>query len=154
LHPADLGPFQELTVEIFVLWPSLSVVAGVVAAAKGRSGLGYFLLSIFLTPLVGLILAIALPKRDTTVHYPGPGDIAAGARVPCPQCAEQIVATAKLCRFCGYQLAAPQEAAPEAPATAVTPGPGAYKAGRALGGLFSSEKHATRPTISTLDEMS
>jgi hypothetical protein len=140
-----MGAFWGVIVEVFVLWLALSVVAGVIAGAKGRSGFGYFLLSVFLTPLVGLILAIALPKHEPSIKHPGPGDIAAGARVPCPQCAEQIVATAKLCRFCGYQLAAPQAGAPESSGPSVAPAPGAYKAGRAVGGLFSSDKHRYPP---------
>ena len=49
---------------IFVLWVGLSAVAGVVANAKGRSGVGYFFLSLVVSPLIGLILACALPAID------------------------------------------------------------------------------------------
>ncbi len=36
-----------------VLWIGLSIVAGVVASSKGRSGIGIFFLSLFLSPLFG-----------------------------------------------------------------------------------------------------
>lgn len=141
-----MGVFRGFIVEVFVLWLALSVAAGAIAVAKGRSGIGYFLISIFLTPLVGLILVIALPRREASIKHPGPGDIAAGARVPCPQCAEQIVATAKLCRFCGHQMAAAQPGAPEGRPPAVAPSAGAYKAGRAVGSIFSPDKHRPPPS--------
>ena len=90
--------------EIVFFWVVLSVVAGIVAAAKGRSGFGYFALSLVLSPLVGLLLAVALPRVEQRVRIPGPGDIAEGARVPCPNCAELVLPAAKTCRFCGHRL--------------------------------------------------
>lgn len=51
------------------LWLVLSGVAGVVAHHKGREGLGYFCLSLVLSPLAGVILACALPpieRSDTS----------------------------------------------------------------------------------------
>lgn len=90
--------------EIVFFWVVLSVVAGVVAASKGRSGGGYFLLSLVFSPVVGLLLAIALPRVEVTLRYPGPGDTAEPARVPCPKCAELVLPAAKVCRFCGHRL--------------------------------------------------
>jgi phosphate/sulfate permease len=52
-------------VEFVVGWIIFSIVAGAIASAKGRSGFGYFLLSLFLSPLVGIILAWALPRIST-----------------------------------------------------------------------------------------
>lgn len=90
--------------EILFLWLALSVVAGVVAGSKGRTGFGYFMLSLVLSPLVGLLLAIALPRVESKPQILGPGDVAEGARVPCPQCAELVLPAAKVCRFCGHRL--------------------------------------------------
>lgn len=115
--------------ELLLGWLVFSVVVGVVAAGRGRSGLGYFVLSLLLSPLIGLILAIALPAKTSAVlAHPGPGDLAAGTRVPCPQCAELVMSTAKVCRFCGIALA-------PAAQPSSTPNPPAERAvGRLLGG--------------------
>ena len=61
---------------IFVLWVGLSAVAGVIANAKGRSGAGYFFLSLVVSPLIGLILACALPAIDPD----GTSDTKSGGR--------------------------------------------------------------------------
>jgi tellurite resistance protein len=45
---------------IVIAWLIFSVIAGLIAAAKGRSGPGYFVLSVFLTPLVGVAAALAV----------------------------------------------------------------------------------------------
>lgn len=43
-------------------WLILSVLVGVVAEARGRSGTGFFFLSLFLSPLIGVIFALAMPN--------------------------------------------------------------------------------------------
>jgi phosphate/sulfate permease len=47
---------------IIVLWVLLAIGAGAVAHAKGRSGFGYFVLSIVTSPIVGFIIAAAIPS--------------------------------------------------------------------------------------------
>ena len=89
--------------ELFFFWLVLSIVAGIIAASKGRTGFGYFFLSLVLSPLVGLILVIALPKHNPTIKYPGQGTDLSQFRVPCSECGEQIIASAKVCRFCGHK---------------------------------------------------
>ena len=44
--------------EIFILWLFFSIIAGVIAGHKGRSGIGFFFLSVVLSPLVGVIAAL------------------------------------------------------------------------------------------------
>lgn len=85
-------------------WVVLSFVAGLIAAVKGRSGFGYFLLSLVLSPLVGLLLAIALPKVEQPPPAPVAGHPVEGTRIACPQCAELVLPAAKVCRFCGHRL--------------------------------------------------
>jgi len=48
----------------FVVWVALSVLSGVIAHKKNRSWIGYFFLSILLSPLVGLLAAALLPQLD------------------------------------------------------------------------------------------
>lgn len=50
--------------EMFILfWFPLSIAVGVYASGKGRSGFGLFLLSLFLSPIVGLLFAVALRNK-------------------------------------------------------------------------------------------
>ena len=54
--------------ELFVLWIAFSIMAAYVASNKGRSGFGWFMLSLILSPLIGFIGAlIAKPKNVSTV---------------------------------------------------------------------------------------
>jgi hypothetical protein len=48
--------------EIVLGWFMFSIVAGIIASSRGRSGFGYFMLSLILSPLIGLILAVAMPS--------------------------------------------------------------------------------------------
>ncbi|MBI4400152.1 MAG: hypothetical protein HY581_00790 [Nitrospirae bacterium] len=70
------------------IWVLLAIAIGVLASREfGRSGVGWFLLALILSPLAGLLLFI-LPAR----------------RRPCPFCAEPIHAAAIVCRFCGREV--------------------------------------------------
>jgi hypothetical protein len=91
-------------VEIFILWLALGIVAGVVAANKGRSGFGFFLLSIVLSPLIGIIAALAAKSRegieqDKVQAWGISKDFRKG-----PSCAEVVRREAVKCRFCGTDL--------------------------------------------------
>ena len=63
---------------------------------KGRGWFAGFLLSLFFTPISGVIVLGLLSKP---VNVP-----AADVRVPCPQCKESILVDAALCRFCHTRL--------------------------------------------------
>lgn len=70
------------------LWILLALAVGILASREfGRSGVGWFLLALVLTPLAGLLLFL-LPAR----------------RQPCPFCAELIRPSAAICRFCGRTI--------------------------------------------------
>lgn len=80
--------------EIFIVFVALSIIAGVIASKKGRSGFGFFLLSLLLTPLVGILASlVASPKM-------------AIAGKKCPFCAEIVKSEAKVCKHCGRDLPA------------------------------------------------
>lgn len=51
-----------MIIAIIILWLSLSIGTGVIASSKGRDGLGYFLLALVTSPLIGLILIAAMPS--------------------------------------------------------------------------------------------
>jgi hypothetical protein len=82
------------------LYSVLALAVAVLASREfGRSAFGWFLLSIALTPLVGLLLFILPPRRR-----------------PCPFCAEFIQPSAVICRFCGREVP-PSGGAPDLPTT-------------------------------------
>lgn len=84
--------------EIVILWLAFSIAAGMWANSKGRSGLGYFLLSVILSPLVGLIFAgIASDKRKEDQATPE-------THVRCPDCKELVRKDARKCKHCGCSL--------------------------------------------------
>ena len=86
----------------FVLWVAFSILAAIVAANKGRSTIGFFLLSFFLSPLVGLIAAFVVSENTDATER---NQIASGAMRKCPYCAEMIRSEATACRYCGRDLA-------------------------------------------------
>ncbi len=52
--------------ELFLFWLILSIVVGIFAGTKNRSGFGWFLLSLFISPIITLILLAILPRRGST----------------------------------------------------------------------------------------
>jgi hypothetical protein len=70
------------------LWILFALIVGLVASREfGRSALAWFVLSLFFSPLVGVLLFLLPPGR-----------------VPCPFCAELIKPSARVCRFCGREV--------------------------------------------------
>lgn len=88
--------------EIVVIWLALAVVAGVIAANKGRSGLGFFLLAVLLSPLIGVIAALVARPNTQKLEQEV---LASGRSKKCLACAELIRADALLCKYCGTPTA-------------------------------------------------
>lgn len=112
--------------EVFLIWITLSFIAGYIASQKGRSGVGFFFLSVFLSPLVGIIFALVVAPHKQEPERPlrvGPGGelepIPTGRS--CPFCAEAIKIEAIVCKHCGRDLPAvpPSRQAAIAQATGV-----------------------------------
>jgi hypothetical protein len=83
------------------LYSLLALAVALLASREfGRSAVGWFFLSLILTPLAGLLLFM-LPAR----------------RRPCPFCAEPIQPSAIVCRFCGRDVPAVTEGPGLPPAT-------------------------------------
>ena len=71
---------------------------------KGRSGIGFFLLSLFLTPIVGGIILLIVRADQKTVDNIAVQD---GDKRKCPFCAEIIKSEASVCRYCHSELTPP-----------------------------------------------
>ena len=116
-------------IEFLLLWLPACFVVAYVASQKGRSGFGFFLLSFFLTPLIGFLAVIAVPRVERP-SAPFRKDYldAAPALKKCPRCAEMIKPDAQACRYCGAEQAS-HAATPAVPAQPIVMGtcPGCRK---------------------------
>ncbi len=111
-----------------VLWIGLAIAAGAIASSKGRSGFGYFLLTLLL-PIIGIVIAAFIapirkdgspqppgtfvdckaclrPYRNTLASCPHCGAGAEQSFKKCPACAELVLAEARKCKHCGENIEA------------------------------------------------
>ena len=82
---------------VVVIWIALSILVGSYASSKGRSGILLFFISLFLSPLLGFIIAYIM-KRDIC------GIIRNGDKQQCSYCKELIDSSATVCKFCNKSL--------------------------------------------------
>lgn len=79
-----------------LVWIGLSVVIGYAAAQRGRSGPGWFFISILLSPLIAGIALLA------TGPLKSPNNPKINRK--CPYCAEYVSREAVKCKHCGSDL--------------------------------------------------
>lgn len=95
---------------VVAIWLLCALAAGIVASSKGRSGIGWFLLSLLLFGILGLLIVGFMPSlkpQDGREAIPDSRE-----RVACPACRELIIRGAEVCRFCGAKQVAPAPAPP------------------------------------------
>jgi predicted RNA-binding Zn-ribbon protein involved in translation (DUF1610 family) len=90
----------------FIIYLIPAILVGAYAASKGRSGIGFFFISILFSWLLALIIAIVVePRHADTETGPMPGE-----HRKCPYCAEFVKTDAIICKHCRSELpAVPQE---------------------------------------------
>lgn len=87
---------------IFLFWLGASVVVGIIASSRGRSGFGWFILSLLISPLLAVILVLALGASKSAAAAPdSPSPL---THVRCPDCKELVRADAVKCKHCGAAL--------------------------------------------------
>ena len=93
-----------------------SILPAMAARARGRSGVAWFFLSLVMSPLFALIAVLVMrpiePEKPWTASAPSPGasyrrDPVAPAQKKCPDCAEMVLADARICWRCRHEFAAP-----------------------------------------------
>ncbi len=82
---------------IFFSWFLLAILVGALASSKGRSGVGYFFLSLFFSPLLGLLIVLVAGDNKEEIEK---AKVESGAEVKCYFCAELIKREAKICKHC------------------------------------------------------
>lgn len=85
-----------------------SAIVAYVAKQKGRSTSGFFWLSFFLSFLVGILVVLAIPKKEDQLIESKDSKFVTNSTgeqlVKCPFCAEWIKAEAKVCKHCGRDV--------------------------------------------------
>lgn len=86
---------------IVFAWFIFAILVGAWASSKGRSGFGYFLVSVLLSPLIGAIMVAIAGENKPKIEAEA---VKSGDMRKCPACAELIRKEAKKCKHCGTDL--------------------------------------------------
>jgi len=85
--------------EIAFVYIALAIACAFLAARRGRSGIGWFFICLFLSPLIGFIFVLVLPDKAAMASQPNPN-----THVKCPDCRELVLRDARKCKHCGATL--------------------------------------------------
>src|SRR5262252_9500068 len=88
-------------VEILICYMAFTFLGAIIAGAKGRSAIGFFLLGLFLSPLISIIAALVVKPNQKALEREA---MWKGESRKCPFCAELVRAEAIVCRYCSNEL--------------------------------------------------
>jgi len=86
-------------VELFLFWLGFAVLCGIMASKRQRSGFGYFILAIVISPLLCALLLLAIGNANKEIS-----DVTPETDVKCPDCRELVLKDARVCKHCGCKL--------------------------------------------------
>jgi len=84
----------------------LSLAAGKIASNQGRNALGYFLLSLVLTPILVIFLLLLLGESTSKAVRESGGQPQEVVKVRCAGCGAAVTETSSFCPECGRELEA------------------------------------------------
>lgn len=87
--------------EFFVFWAGFSFLVALMASKAGRSAFGYFVLSLFISPLLCFILLAIIGKAKAPYESGEPNP---ATHIKCPDCRELVIKDARVCKHCGCKL--------------------------------------------------
>lgn len=85
--------------EFGLIYLGLCVAVAMLAARRGRSGFGWFVISALLSPLLGFVFVLVLRDLAAAPNEPTPD-----THVRCPDCKELVRRDALKCKHCGCKL--------------------------------------------------
>lgn len=88
---------------LIVLWLLFAGACAVIAANKGRSTLGWFVLGFLFGPFALLVVAVLSRNEHAQVRR----GLQSGDLRTCPFCAEPVRVEATRCRYCNSDLPPP-----------------------------------------------
>lgn len=81
-------------------WLMASIAVGITAHSKDKSGMGWSIISMLASPLIGaLLLIVAVMPKPAAEPTPN-------THVRCPDCRELVRRDASACKHCGCRLTA------------------------------------------------
>ena len=103
IHPiiAAHGDNAVFFVLGFGCWIIFCCVAGAIANNKGNSVGAAVLISMLLSPLIGIVVALVQKPTQAAIDKER---LQSGSSKKCPFCAELIKKEAVVCRYCGREI--------------------------------------------------
>jgi hypothetical protein len=83
------GALTGFYLEVLIGWVVGAAIVGAAAHARRRSGVGWFLLALLISPLLAFIAVLVM---------------APGGRKTCPECGMGVPVEARICHFCRHQF--------------------------------------------------
>lgn len=85
--------------EFFLFYMMFAIAAGIFASSRGRSGFGWFFISLLISPLLGFIFLLVLQNMKEKNMMPNED-----THIKCPDCRELVLKDARVCKHCKSKL--------------------------------------------------